>query len=251
MALFQGPFFETDFDCEKIAKKILSEAKNQNATFIMIRGPIISVNVQPYLLIRKKLSMSKLTKRFKDQFYKKEVNPSNIRVIFVENGEDPACLSEYPLEVNTKIYSNKNEITTSSEEFCLNGVYMSFTGYDPIGLAWNFVKSNRHNCKGNIKRKMVKSISDQKTRCPLIPRNTFIDPRNTGRCHTFGKPLDLLIMCSRKFSLVDQFGSKLVLSTQPFVTNMGYRQYAIICVGQGNTPNNKLRVEIHSAETED
>jgi hypothetical protein len=249
--LFQGPFFESDFDISKIADKITKEAKKQDATIVMIRGPIISLNVEPYLLIRKKMSMSKLSRTFKERLISNFEDEIKTRIVFVENGEDPSILSEYPLEIDTKIYSNRNEVTTSSEEFCVNGMYMSFTGYDPIGLAWNFVKSNRHNCKGNIKRKMIKSISDQKTRCPLTPRNTFIDPRNIGRCHTFGKPLDLLIMCSRKFSMVDQFGQKLVLSTQPFVTRMGFRQFAVISMGAGNMGNNKLRVEIHSAESED
>jgi hypothetical protein len=252
VALFQGPFFESDFDVNKITNKIRNETQRVNATMAMIRGPLFSSNIQPYLLIKNNLSMFQLKAKFIDALEQKfDNNPeSKFKFIVVENGDDPGCLSEYPLEVKTQIFSNKIGIITSSEEFYLNGIYLSFTGFDPIDLAWNFLKSNRHNCKSKIKNTMVKSISDQKTRCPIQPDNDFMDPRNMGRCHTFGKPLDLQIICSKKYSAVDKFGQKIVLITNPFVTSSGFKQFSVISIGKIDDKA-KLRVEIHSAESDD
>lgn len=248
MILFQGPFFISDFNIRKIVNKIVKESQKQNATLVMIRGPVLSQDFQPYLLIKERKSMNSIKKEFLKLIERSFEDKNEIKVIFVENGEDPSCLSDYPLEVSTKMFSNTNQISTSSEEFSLSGMYFSFTGYDPMSLAWDFVKSNRHSCKGNLKKKMLISICDQKSRCPLTPSSSFIDPRNTGRCHTFGKPLDLLIMCSRKYSSIEQCGSKMIMSTQPFVTRLGFREYSLLSISPSSS---LLRIEIHTAENDD
>ena len=250
MVLFQGPFFSSDFNIKKIVKKMVDESRKQNATVVMVRGPVLSKTFIPYLLIKQRKSMFSIKNEFRTLLNNEFENFENCKLIFVENGEDPSCHSDYPLEIETKMFSNKKEVLTTSEEFSLSGVYFSFTGYDPMSLAWNFVKSNRHSVKGNLKRKMLNSIMDQKSRCPLIPSDIYVDPRNTGRCHTFGKPLDLVIMCSKKYSSIEQCGSKMVLSTQPFVTSLGFREYSVISLLPLNN-HSTLRIQIHSAQSDD
>ena len=250
MALFQGPFFNSDFNITKIVNKIVEESKRQKATVVMVRGPVLAQDIQPYLLIKQKKSMNSIKKEFRNLLNKKFDRFENCKLIFVENGLDPSSFSNYPLEVETKMFSNKKEIYTTSEEFSLAGMYFSFAGYDPIDLAWKFVKSNRHSVKGNLKKKMLSSIMDQKSRCPLVPSDIYVDPRNSGRCHTFGKPLDLMIICSRKYSSIEQCGSKMVLSIQPFVTSLGFREYSMISISSQNN-HSTLRIQIHSAQLDD
>jgi hypothetical protein len=212
--------------------------------------------VEPYSLIKENTSIYGLTKSFKEEILENFYSTKVGRVVFIESPGELASDSEYPLEVKTRAPDFGLNFETTGEEFHLSGVYMSFAGFDPISLAWNHVKANRFTCKGNIKQKMLSSLMDQKTRCPVTPKNQFVDPRNIGRCHTFGKPLDLMVICSKKHSTVEQFGSKVVLSTQPFVSSLGYRQYSVISIGSAahadpSKTRVQMKIEIQGAELED
>lgn len=247
MAVFQGPFFETEFDVSKIARVVAREAARHSATLALVRGPIVSPETDPYLLIRHGQSLFSISRAFQAALQQELEGSSVQRVVFQTNGADPASLGEYPPDAATTKASNIKRVDTTCEELCLGGVYISFAAHDQVGLAWDFVRSNRHSCRGNLKRKMLQSICDQRSRTPLVPRDVFTDPRHAARCHTFGKPLDLLVLCSRKFSTVSRFGSKLALCTQPFVTRAGLRQYAVVSAGAGQ----RLRVELFAADAED
>ena len=250
MAVFQGPFFETEFDLGKIARKMRDEAVRQGATLVLVRGPVISADVEPYLLIKNKWSMHSLTRKFEKALEDYLEETCVKRVVFLQNGADPASFGEYPLEAATVQNSNYKRVNTTSEEMCLSGVFLSFAAFDPMALAWRFLRSNLSNCKQNIKHNMLRAICDQKTRCPLLPRDLFMDPRNRARCHGFAKPLDLLLMCSRKHSGVERVGQKLVLSAKPFVTGLGYGEYALVGVGGGGGggESRRLRVEVMGAD---
>ena len=244
IVLFQGPFFVSDFRFKFVASKIKEEALKHSPNVVILRGPFVSLDVEPYAMIKERRSVFSLLKNLKESVLEKFQGTSVQKVIFIQNGTEMGSVHEYPLEVKTKIPDYSLKVETTCEEFKIGGMYVSFFATDPISLAWNHMKYNRHNCKGNPKKKMLDTILEQKSRCPLIPQNTFVDPRNIGRCHTFGKPLDMMVLCSRKYSSIEQCGGKIVLSTQPFVTNLGFRQYSVIGIDSPRQTGEEGRMEI-------
>lgn len=223
----------------------------------MIRGPIVSPKIEPYFLIKNKLNVLTIIKKFKQNLELCCENSCIKRIVFCENAAEITNFSKYPLKVSTRVFGNKKEIWTTSEEFKFNEIYFSFAGFDPLSLAWRHVQSNIKNCKSDIKKKMISSICEQKSRSPLIPRDLYIDPRDISRSHLFGKPLDLFVICSNKYSTIEQFGDKIVLSINPFITGQGFKQWALISV-EGKRGNEErglkskgLEIQLFEAESED
>ena len=145
---------------QKIGKKIISEAKLKQCDLIHIKGPIVSSRTEAYVLIRKGLTVQKLIKQLKDFLEKESSNSRVKRIIYSESANEMTNYCDYPLEVQTKVYSNKKEIWTTSDEFRFKGIYYSFSGNDSLSLAWKHVQSNLKLGNKDIKRLMIASIDN-------------------------------------------------------------------------------------------
>lgn len=222
----------------------------------MIRGPIISPKIEPYLLIRQNLSLKGLESQFKKTLESKSRSFGIQKVIFLSTHHDTTCFQPFPPKPDTQIFANRNECRTSSDQFRLRQLNISFSALDSLALIWQQAKPNAlATCANkNLKSRMLESFADQKSLAVGAPIGALEYPAlGVASRHLFAKRVELLICKTRKMTALKKIGEKAVLAMKAFVSADGYGQFCVLKVsesesGRAGFLKRKMDVRVFEAE---
>jgi hypothetical protein len=247
LAIFNGPFFRNNLDLDKVCNKIEAEIKKTSPDMVFIRGPIISPQIEPLLLIKNKTSFRKLISTFKSKI-ENIISRTNIKkYLIIDSSEEVINFNSFPLQPELVSPLNKKEISTSLDEFKYEDILITFIHNDQFSRTLRNLKDNKHLNRAVVKNKIMYSLCEQYNRNSLCSKNEFLNINEANKAHLFGKKIDLKIICSANYTSLEEIGGEVVMTVSPFVTDIGFGQWSLITIGEksGNeTLSRNMKIEI-------